>query len=184
MKLFTSLVLLLLPPLASATTITVLPIHEPLSLHGSDNDEITTEVGEALQACVLPRPMALTGDFPETLVTSIRSPHTIPTNNPNYHVREANLLILTGITLDAQTTEQGLTVRINCLNMKIPSDVDLTARQILRLTLVALRKTLEEYQKIQTEPLRVHVLVQATGSAKGHLEALNSTFQIPGAAPK
>lgn len=183
MKLLLSL-LLLLPILAGASTITVLPIHEPLSLHGTDNDEITTEVGEALQACVLPRPMALTGDFPETLVTSIRSPHTIPSNNPNYLVREANLLILTGITLDAKTTEQGLTIRINCLSLRIPPEVDLTARQVLRLSLVAIRKTLEEYQKIQTHPLRVHLLIEATGDAKDHLKALDTTFQIPGAASK
>jgi hypothetical protein len=176
--------ILLLPLLAGATTITVLPIHEPLSLHGTDNDEITTEVGEALQACVLSRPMALTGDFPETLVTSIRTPHAFPTNNPNYQVREANLLILTGITLDAESTEQGLTIRILCHNLRIPTDVDLTARQVLRLTIVAIRKTLEEYQKIQTHPLRVHLLIEATGDAKEHLEALGTTFQIPGAASK
>ncbi len=178
------LALLFLPILAGATTITVLPIHEPLSLHGSDNDEITTEVGEALQACVLPRPMALTGDFPETLVTSIRSPHSIPSNNPNYQVREANLLILTGITLDAESTEQGLTIRINCLNLKIPPEVDLTARQVLRLTLVAIRLTLEDYQKIQTDPLRVHLLIEASGDAKTHLESLGTTFQIPGSTNK
>lgn len=178
------LALLSLPLFAGATTITVLPIHEPLSLHGADNDEITTEVGEALQACVLPRPMALTGDFPETLVTSIRSPHTIPTNNPNYRVKEANLLILTGIALEATTTEEGLVIRVLCQNLKIPEEVDLTSRQILRLTLVAIRRTLEEYQKIQTTPLRVHILIDASGDAKEHLEALATTFQIPGGANK
>jgi len=174
--------LLLLPILAGASTITVASVHEPLSLHGADNDEVTTEVGEALQACVLARPMALTGDFPETLVRSIRTPHTFPSNNPNYQVREANLLILSGITLDAQSTEQGLVVRIACHNMNIPPEVDLTARQILRLTTVAIRKTLEDYQKIQTELLRVHLIIEASGEAKTHLEALGTTFQIPGGA--
>ena len=174
------LAFLLLPLIARATTTTVAPVHEPLSLHGADNDEITTEVGEALQACVMARPMALTGDFPETLVRSIRTPHAFPTNNPNYQVRETNLLILADITLDAQSTEQGLIVRIVCHNMKIPPEVDLTARQILRLTIVAIRKTLEDYQKIQTELLRVHLVIEASGEAKSHLEALATTFQIPG----
>lgn len=46
---------------ASATTITVVPIFEPLSLHGTDGDEAISEIGAALQASVMPRPMALTG---------------------------------------------------------------------------------------------------------------------------
>ena len=35
-----------------ATTIMVVPIHEPISLHGTDGDEVISEVGEALQAAV------------------------------------------------------------------------------------------------------------------------------------
>ena len=57
-----------------ATTITVVPIYEPLSLHGTDADGDLSDVGEALRATVMPRPMALSGAFPETLVDSIRSP--------------------------------------------------------------------------------------------------------------
>ncbi|HEY8961360.1 MAG TPA: hypothetical protein VIM57_04080, partial [Luteolibacter sp.] len=78
---------------AQATTITVVPVFEPLSLHGTDVDEVIAETGEALQATVMPRPMALTGAFPEVLIESIRSPHKIPTNNPNYKTTEANLLV-------------------------------------------------------------------------------------------
>ena len=77
---------------APATTITVVPIFEPLSLHGTDGDEAISDTGEALQACVMSRPMAMTGAFPEVLVDAIRSPHLIPTNNPNYKVQETNLI--------------------------------------------------------------------------------------------
>ncbi|MCU0753126.1 MAG: hypothetical protein MUC40_08920, partial [Akkermansiaceae bacterium] len=73
---------------AIATTIMVVPVFEPLSLHGTDGDEAISDTGEALQACVMSRPMALTGAMPEVLVESIRSPHLIPTNNPNYKVQE------------------------------------------------------------------------------------------------
>ena len=79
---------------AIASTITIVPVFEPISLHGTDGDEAISEIGAALQASVMSRPMALTGAFPEVLVDAIRSPHLIPTNHPNYKVEEANLLVL------------------------------------------------------------------------------------------
>ena len=39
----------------------VVPVFEPLSLHGTDGDEAISDTGEALQACVMSRPKALTG---------------------------------------------------------------------------------------------------------------------------
>ena len=60
---------------ARASTIMVVPVFEPLSLHGTDGDEAVSDIGEALQACVMARPMAMTGAFPEVLVDAIRSPH-------------------------------------------------------------------------------------------------------------
>src|SRR5690606_33504693 len=65
----------------SATTISVVPIHEPISMHGTDVDDVVTDTGEVLQASIVSRPMALTGAFPEVLVESIRTPHQFPTNN-------------------------------------------------------------------------------------------------------
>ena len=88
----------LLSPLA-ATTISVVPVFEPVSLHETDVDEVITDTGEALQATVISRPMALTGAFPETLIESIRTPLKLPSNNPNYTVEEANLLVLCNIGL-------------------------------------------------------------------------------------
>ena len=96
----------------NATTISVVPVHEPLSLHGTDVDDIISDTGEVLQATVLARPMALSGAFPEVLVESIRTPHPIPTNNPNYKVAEANLLVLCNITIGAEMTEKGLLCEI------------------------------------------------------------------------
>ena len=93
----------LLASAALATTITVVPIFEPLSLHGTDGDEAISEIGGTLQASVMSRPMALTGAFPEVLVDAIRNPHLIPTNNPNYKVQEANLLVLCNIGINAET---------------------------------------------------------------------------------
>ena len=164
--------------LAGATTIMVVPIYEPLSLHGTDGDEAISDTGEALQACVMARPMALTGAFPEVLIDAIRSPHLIPTNNPNYKIQEANLLVLANIGISGEITPEGLTVRLDVALLKIPIDVDLTSRQILKLTIVAIRKTLEVYQAPQTDPLAVTLIIEGADETKANLLDLGAQFTI------
>lgn len=166
-----------------ATTITVVPIFEPISLHGTDGDEVITDSGEALQASVMSRPMAMTGAFPETLVEAIRSPHLIPTNNPNYKVQETNLLVICNIGIKGEMTATGLVVKLDVSQMAIPPEIDLTARQILKLAIVALRKTLEEYQKPQTRPLTVTLVIDGATDGKAALRDLASKFTI-GENPK
>ena len=163
---------------AAATTIMVVPIFEPLSLHGTDGDEAISDTDEALQACVMSRPMAMTGAFPEVLVDAIRSPHLIPTNNPNYKVEEANLLVICNIGIRGEMDEEGLTVRMDVAQLKIPIDVDLTSRQILKLAIVALRKTLEEYQRPQEGQLNVTLVIEGADEGKAGLLELGTRFLI------
>ncbi|MEX1116367.1 MAG: hypothetical protein WEB53_14040 [Akkermansiaceae bacterium] len=167
---------------ASASTIMVVPIYEPLSLHGTDGDEAISDVGDALQASVMPRPMALTGAFPEVLIDAIRSPHAIPTNHPNYKVIEVNLLVLCNISISGEMTEAGLAVRLDVTNLAIPADVDLTSRQILKLAIIAIRKTLEDYQRPQPQPLNVTLTIDGADEAKASLRDLSTTFVL-GAEP-
>jgi hypothetical protein len=175
---------LLFQPLALATTIMVVPVFEPLSLHGTDGDEAISEVGDALQASVISRPMALTGAFPETLVEAVRSPHLIPTNNPNYKVIEANLLVLCNITISGEIIDNSLRVSFDVSQLSIPPAVDLTTRQILKLAIIALRKTLESYQTPQQQPLPVTIVIDGTDDAKASLRDLGTKFVIaPGASP-
>lgn len=163
---------------ASATMTMMVPIFEPLSLHGTDGDQAISEIGEALQASVMSRPMALTGAMPEGLISAIRSPHLIPTNNPNYKVQEANLLVLCNITIGGEMTEAGLVVRLDVSQLTIPTEVDLTSRQILKLAIIAARKTLDEYQRPQTKPLHVAILIEGTDDAKASLRDLGTKFVI------
>ena len=160
----------------------MVPIFEPLSLHGTDGDEAISEIGEALQAAVMSRPMALTGAFPETLVDAICSPHLIPTNNPNYHVKEANLLVLCNVAISAEMAESGLLVHFDIAKLAIPPEVDLTSRQVLKLALVALRKTLEAYQIQQQQPLKVTVVVEGADEGKAALRELGVKFEVAAGA--
>ncbi|MGD7651916.1 MAG: hypothetical protein ACQCXQ_01790 [Verrucomicrobiales bacterium] len=169
---------LIIVPACFATTITVIPIFEPLSLHGTDSDEAPSDTEEALQACVLSRPKAMTGAFPEVLVDAIRSPHLIPTNNPNYQAAEANLLVLCNIGIETTMTDDGLMVRFNVAQLTIPEEVDLTSRQILKLAIIAVRKTLEQYQAGQTQPLDVTLVIDGTDEGKRGLLDLASRFTV------
>ncbi len=162
-----------------ATTISVVPIYEPLTLHGTDAADIITDIGEALQATVMPRPMAITGAIPEALVEAIRTPHLIPTNAPNYKVKEANLLVLCNLTLDAEMTNEGMTVTLDVSKLAIPEDVDMTARQLIRITFAALQKTLEVHQQQQTIPLHVDIKITGTTEKNATLKDLEATFIVP-----
>ena len=164
----------------SASTISVVPVFEPLSMHGTDVDEGITDTGEALQATVASRPMALTGAFPEMLVEAIRSPHKFPSNNPNYKVEEVNLLVLCNIPITAEITEEVLKIRMNVSQITVPEDVDLTVRQVLKLALVAIRKTLEEYQKPQSEPLKVNVAIEGVDDGTASLKDLDTEYTLGG----
>ena len=176
MNAFAVLLALSLP--LAATAISVVPVFEPLSMHGTDVDEGITDTGEALQATVASRPMALTGALPEILIESIRSPHKFPTNNPNYKVEEVNLLVLCNIGITAETQEDGLHIALDVARLTVPEDVDLTVRQVLKLALVAIRKTLEEYQRPQTEPLKVQVAIAGTDEGTASLTDLGVAFTL------
>jgi len=172
------LLALLLSTGLQATTISVVPIYEPLSLHGTDVDDITSDTGEVLQATVQPRSMALTGAFPEVLVESICTPHPLPSNNPNYKVAEANLLVLCKVAIGAEMTDEGLLVKLDIANLEIPEEVDITSRQLLKITMVALQRTLEEYHSSQTEPLEVIVAIEGTTEKNASLKDLQITFVL------
>jgi hypothetical protein len=173
------LLTLLLSSNLMATTISVVPIYEPLTLHGTDTGDIITDIGEALQATVMPRPMAITGAIPEALVEAIRTPHSIPTNAVNYKVKEANLLILCNLTMAAEMTEEGMTVTLDVSKIEIPADIDMTARQLIRITFAALQKTLEVYQQQQTDPLHVEIKITGATEKNPSLKELEATFIVP-----
>ena len=182
---FFLLIAALLCTMATASTISVVPIFEPLSLQGTDVDEAVSDSGESLQACIASRPMAMSGDFPEALVEAIRSPHLLPSNNPNYKVQETNLLVLCNITIQAEMTRDGLDTHIDVSQITIPPEVDLTARQVLKLTISALRKTLEAFQLPLKKPLTVNLGIIGAEDAKSHLRDLASSFTLaPGPAAR
>jgi hypothetical protein len=166
--------------LVSGTTLSVVPVFEPISLRGTDVDGGFTDIGEALQATVVSRPMALSGAFPETLVEAIRTSHRLPSNDPEYAPREANLLVLCRVTLAAEMVGRELHVGLDVSRMEVPEGVDLTDRQVVKLAIVAIRKTLEIYQSPQPEMLPVVFRVVGAPPDKASLAELGCSFEIAG----
>ena len=179
-SLFFAMAMMVAMPPVAATTITVVPIFEPISLHATDGDDAISEIGEALQATVMSRPMALSGAFPEVLVESMRTPHPLPSNNPNYQVQEANLFVLCNVDVEAMMTEKELLVTFDISNIDIPVDVDLTTRQILRIGIVALRRTLAAYQAPQPDPLSVRVRIAGAVGDREPLRDAGVEFTLSG----
>lgn len=164
----------------SATTISVVTVFEPISMHGTDGGESLTESEEVFQATVIHRSMVLSGAFPEVLVGAIKSPHRLPTNDPNYQVGEVNLLILCGIGLEAEMVGDRLVVTFDLGRAEIPEEVDATLRQVMRLSIFAVRKTLEAYQAPQMGPLPVIIRIEGLDESTDSLSDLEQSYEIAG----
>ena len=130
---------------ASATTLEVLRVFQPLSLHGTDVDHEFK--GEAVQAHIFARPMVLSGAMPENLVLAVATPHRMPAIF-NYDVNECNLLTLFQIEISGIMGDSGeLEVAFDLTKMQAPDGVDLSIRTVLSLSIQALIFALDYFHE-------------------------------------
>ena len=175
-KIFT--VLLASASLAAATTLEVLQVYQPLSLHGTDVDHEFQ--GEAIQAQIFARPMVLSGAIPENLVSAIATPHRMPATF-NYDVKECNLLSLFQVEVSGMMDDSGeLKVSFNLAKLKAPEGVELPIRTVLKLSIQALKKTLEDYHHPENKPLKVKVVIEGTAQKNNSLRDLSGGFVVTG----
>lgn len=163
-----------------ATTLSLVTVFEPITLHGTDADEAGDGVGEGLQATVIPRRMVLSGAFPEALVEAIPTPHELASNDPGYTVGEVNLLVLCSVGLAAEIVDHELRVEVDVGSMSVPAQLRLTERQVVELAIVAIRKTLEAYQKPQAGRLAVKIAITGAEGPRAALAELGCDFGIEG----
>lgn len=165
------------PMTLSGITVEVVRLFQPLSLHGTDGagDEDDDEV---MQAAVISRPMALTGAIPEDLVKAVGDPCKIASNSPAYTVEEANLLVICKIGLSVEMLEERLLVRLDLSRLEMPEEVDLTARQVLTLTIKSIRRTLEAYFAHSDENLPWEVRITGTKDSNASLKNLSGKFTV------
>ncbi|MGE9271170.1 MAG: hypothetical protein ACQKBU_10240 [Verrucomicrobiales bacterium] len=178
MKYFALCFLLSLWAPAFATTLSVVMVYEPVSLHDTDVDDAVSHTGKALQAAVVARPMVLSGAFPETIVEAIRTPHEMPSNDPNYAVQEVNLLELCRIGINAEIESGVMAVTFDVAKYSMPDEIELTVRQALELAIEAVVKTLKTYQSPQAQNLRVRFLIAGTTEGTASLQSLQKEVVI------
>lgn len=172
MKFFILLAALILP--VSAVTLDVVTVWLPLSLHHTDS--VGQDMGEeAVQAGVFPRPMVLSGAFPEILVESAAQPFRL-TGTERYEVEECNLFQLCGILLKTDLGAETLAIQLDVENMSIPAEVDLTAETILKICIQAIEKTLRGHPMAEGETLPCEFTIVGTTEKNQGLTALNRKF--------
>ncbi len=175
-----SLVLLLLlcsPVLA--VTLEVVELYQPLSLHRTDGVGETLGEEDPVQAGVFARPYAVTGAMPEDLVKAVAAPHRIATNSEGYEVEDANLLNLCGVALSSEMKVNRLLVRFDMGNFKLPEDLDLTARQVIQLSIIAVERTLRSYfRNFKDEVLSVSIGIIGTTDGNESLKELAKRFRL------
>ena len=88
--------------------------------------------------------------------------------------------MLCNIGISAEVDEEGLLVKFDVSELSIPDGVDLTIRQVLKLGIVAVRKTLEIYQAPQADPLIVRIRITGTAEGTESLTELDSEFELEG----
>jgi hypothetical protein len=81
-------------------------------------------------------------------------------------------------------TEEGLLVRFDVSQLEIPAEVDLTSRQVLKLAVVSIRRTLEAYQSPQPQALPVSIVVEGVDEGKAPLRDLAVKFSVGPEEPK
>lgn len=162
---------------ASATTLEILEVFQPVSLHGTD--VIAEFEGEAVQARVMSRPMVLSGAMPETLVAAVGAPLRLPPTL-NYDIPECNLLVLYGVTITGILEKKShLVVSFDLGKSRVPDEVDLPIRTVLRLSLAALKKTLAVNHHPENREFRVTVKLRGLTEKNATLKDLEETFEIP-----
>lgn len=157
----------------------VVQVFVPASYHDTDSATEYGVKGELLQAAVIDRFMVLSGAFPEDLAKAVLLPLQFTSNNPTYEVKEANLAILCGLELDVTQVEETLNITINCSELEIPEVVEITAHQVLAMTIESLRRTLRLYYAVGAhESLTCSIHLSELGDEHQKLTSLKTTFEV------
>ncbi|MGJ8723689.1 MAG: hypothetical protein ACSHYB_03950 [Roseibacillus sp.] len=163
----------------SAVTKEVVQVFQPVSYHDTDSAMEFGVKGELIQAAVVERAVVLSGAFPEDLVKAVGMPFRFETNNPTYDVKEANLVVLCGLAIEVTREEKSIEVVIDCSKFAIPELVELTDKQILTMTIEAIRRTARVYYQAGAyEAFKCHLRLVGLGEDRKELQSLDSKFQV------
>ncbi|MEO1856314.1 MAG: hypothetical protein ABGY95_02965 [Rubritalea sp.] len=129
---------------AFSTTKSVYRVWQPISLHGTDVSSVQGKESGVDYTVLMSRPVVLSGALPEDLVYAVALKHQLASIG-GYSVKEANLMSLSKIKLHAQLTDDVLLVSLDISGAKVPKDVDVSLYNVVKLSIDALKMTLEDY---------------------------------------
>ena len=163
----------------SAVTKEVVRVFQPVSYHDTDSATEFGVKGELVQAAVVDRAVVLSGAFPEDLVKAVEMPFRFQSNNPTYQVKETNLVVLSGLELEVTRENDSVEVTIDCSQFKVPELVELSEKQILTMTIEAIRRTIRVYyQDNAHESFECRVRLTGLGDEQKDLQSLDSDFRV------
>ena len=163
----------------SAITNEVVQVFQPATYHDTDSVTEYGKEGELIQAAVVARPMVLAGAFPEDLVKAVALPFQFETNSPTYRVKEANLMVLCGLEVEVTYDETSIEVVVLCGKFKNAGVVELTDRQILAMTVEAIRRTLQVYYQDEGHSsFQGQIRLTELGEEQKELQDLDSVFEV------
>ena len=171
--------------LSVASTKSVFKIWQPLSLHGTDVASVLGAESGVDYAVLMSRPVVLSGALPEALVYAVALKHQM-SSNTTYSEPDANLLSLYGIKLDAVLSEEGeCKVTVDVSKTELLPDVDISLDDAVRLTVTAIKRTLEEYGAAYLESdmaCSISVIGDAESPHLAEQQKFNTKFTVKATA--
>jgi hypothetical protein len=119
----------------------IVPIHQPLSLLGTELEAEPLGTDEPLAADVLATPTLVSSAYPEAIVAAIALPHRLY-NAPEDFPAESNLLVLSGAKLEAAWGEERHQITLDFSKVTLDEHLGITLQQLCDLTMLCLRRSL------------------------------------------
>jgi len=160
-----------------AITLEIYEVFRPISLYGTD--VVEKFEGEFIQAKVISQTMVVTGAQPEGLLAAIAAPHRL-TGSDSYKVTEDNLLVLCGIGITPLSDGQNITVKIDLAKMKVPDEVEIPVRTVLKLAIKSIKETLKKFHTPEDEAIKVGIQIVGLNDGTAPLRDLSEKFRIGG----
>ena len=160
---------------SQAITLEIYKVFRPISLHGTDVAEEFE--GEIIQAKVISQTMVVTGAQPEGLLAAISAPHRL-VGSGSYLPKEDNLLVLCGIGMTSISDGRNLTVKIDLAKMKIPTEVEIPVRTVLKLAIRSVKETLKGFHTPEDGPMKVKIEIVGTNKGTAPLLDLSEKFRV------
>ena len=162
--------------MAEASTLDVVKIYHPVSLHGTDS-AAEESGGEVFQAGVFSRPLALSGAFPEALVDAVARPFQME-GSESYKVKECNLMVLCGLAVSCELEDQKLRIELDVSKMKLPKEVEMNASLVVKLAVKAIQKTLWAHPMDDGDKLPCEIIITGVTKTNKGLAALGKKFTL------